>query len=148
MKKTQKPPKTKMKTFNGSCHCQAIKFKVDLDLSQGIGKCNCTFCYKTGIRIVFVRPQDLKIVSGKSFLQDYPAPEKKHDKSMYFCKQCGVRCFTRCNFEMPPFGAGFYAININSLDDMKPAEIIAAPKHYGDGLHDNWGNPPKEIRHL
>jgi hypothetical protein len=26
--------------------------------------------------------------------------------------------------------------------------LVAAPVHYMDGLHDNWRNPPEEIRHL
>lgn len=143
MKKTIRP-----KTYHGSCHCQGVKFKVKLDLSQGIGKCNCTFCYKTGIRLVFASGNDFKLTSGKSLLQKYPPPGKKCDKTLFFCKRCGVRGFSQCNFDWDELRAPFYAININSLDDMKPAEIIAAPRHYGDGLHDNWGSPPKETRHL
>jgi hypothetical protein len=137
-----------LKTYHGSCHCRGVKFTAKLDLSKGIGRCNCTFCYKTGIRLTFVKQSDFKLLSGKSLLQNYPPAKEKRDKNMFFCKRCGVRCFTQCLFDMEPFEAGFYAVNINSLDDLKPSEIIKAPRHYGDGLHDNWGEAPKEIRHI
>lgn len=144
----EKKKKKELRTYHGSCHCKKVRIKVELDLSHGIGKCNCTFCFKTGIRLIFTSAKNFKLLAGKEFLRNYPPRGQKKDKDMYFCKVCGVRCFTRCKFEMPPYGKGFYAININALDDLSPDKIISAPKHYGDGLHDNWGQQPKEIRHL
>src|SRR6185436_4688775 len=100
----------KSKTYHGSCHCKGGKFSAKLDLSQGIGRCNCTFCYKTGIRLMFVKQSDFKLLSGKALLQNYPKAKKKRDKNMFFCKCCGVRCFTQCLFDMEPLKAGFYAV--------------------------------------
>ena len=62
--------KKELKRYHGSCHCGKVRIRVDLDLSQGIGKCNCTFCYKTGIRLVFTGEKDFKLLSGKEYLRN------------------------------------------------------------------------------
>jgi hypothetical protein len=39
-------------------------------------------------------------------------------------------------------------VSLASLDDLSPAELLAAPVHYADGLNDNWMQAPAETRHL
>lgn len=140
-----------MKSFKGSCHCKKVNFEVKLDLSQGIRKCNCTFCYKTKYQKVFSAFDDLKIISGNDELSDYRAPDSSWAPDTifhYFCKTCGVQPFSKGYLEIEPFNGWFYAVNLATLDDITPGEIIAAPVIYEDGLHDNQMQAPVETRHL
>ena len=42
----------------------------------------------------------------------------------------------------------YVSVHLSTLNDLPVAELVAAPIHYMDGLHDNWWNPPTETRHL
>ena len=142
-----------MKTYHGSCHCKAIKYEVTLDISEGIHKCNCTYCYKTKYQKVFAKFENLKVTSGKELLSDYRGPDSAWPKDHihhHFCTTCGVQLFSKGFLEMgkEPFTGWFYAVNIATLDDMTPQEIIAAPVIYEDGLHDKQLEVPQETRHL
>ncbi len=137
--------------YSGSCHCGTVRFTAWLDLAEGIRKCNCTFCTKTRMWKAFSYGDGLTVVSGQNNLSDYRAASSSWPEGTihhWFCKTCGVRCFSKGYLEMAPFNGWFHAVNLNTLDDLTPEEIIAAPVIFEDGRNDRHSETPAETRHL
>lgn len=126
------------KTYHGSCHCGAVQYEADLDLSEGAGKCNCRICLKTRQWGAMTKPSALRVLEGEAALADYVVGGGMgHHR---FCTTCGVRVFATGHLEQ--LGGDFAVVFINSLDDVTEAEFAAIPVKYADGKNDNWWDPP------
>jgi len=134
-----------VKTYKGSCHCGKVQFEADIDLSQGNGKCNCTYCTKTRNWGTFIKPEALRVLSGEDNLTSYKAHEQT-PAAHTFCKFCGVRTFERGHLEQ--LGGDYVCIQLSSLDDASIDELMSGPTRYSDGRNNNWMNPPTDTRNL
>lgn len=76
-------------TYEGFCHCGAIRFEVSGPLEPYT--CDCSLCSRRGAVMSNVHESRLKILSGEDQLSLYQwnAGIAKH----YFCKVCGVYPF-------------------------------------------------------
>ena len=133
-----------LKTYQGSCHCGAIRFEADIDLSAGTNKCNCSICTKTRNWNAIVKPEAFRLLAGEESLNDYQFGHKVGHH--LYCADCGVRCFARGYVEQ--VGGHYVAVQLASLDNITPQELLAAPVRYADGRNNDWGTSPNEVRHL
>ena len=132
------------KTYQGSCHCGAVRFEADIDLSAGTGKCNCSICTKTRAWNALIKPEAFRLHSGDDALADYQFGTKSSHHQ--FCRHCGVRPFGHGYIE--EIGGAYYSINLGCLDDVAVSELVNAPVRYADGRHNNWQSAPAETRYL
>jgi hypothetical protein len=133
-----------LKTYRGGCHCGAVRYETDIDLSQGTWKCNCTICTKVRIWHAVVKPEAFRLLSGEAALSEYQYGARMAHH--LFCKHCGVHSFGWG--EHPSLGGRFFTPKVLCLDGLDIDELMKAPIHYVDGLHENFTQPPAEIRHL
>jgi hypothetical protein len=115
----------------GSCHCGAVRFEVDLDMSKGGTRCNCSICTKMAITSAVVKPDAFTLLSGEASLGMYEWGWKIGQR--FFCKHCGIHCFGRGT--LAELGGAYATVNLNAVDDLDVAEVKVV---YWDGRHDNW----------
>jgi hypothetical protein len=133
-----------MQKYQGSCHCGAVSYEAEIDLAQGSGKCNCSFCMKSRAWKSFVRPEAFRILSGADHATSY----RKHPQApvKHFCSTCGIYTHETGNADY--MGGDFVGIFLASLDDVEDSDLVGAPVRFSDGRNNAWQNPPAETAYL
>ncbi|MGH8250175.1 MAG: GFA family protein [Steroidobacteraceae bacterium] len=132
-----------LKTYQGSCHCGAVRFEADLGFSQGTYRCNCTICRRNRFWMAIAMPEGFRLRQGEQDLTEYLFNTRKNQH--FFCRHCGVRAFGVGNDT--PIGK-MYGVNIGCLEGVSEEELSRLPINYVDGLHDRWQNAPDFFIHL
>lgn len=133
-----------LKTYRGSCHCGAVRFEADIDLTLPTYRCNCSVCRRNRFWPAIVMPGAFRLLAGEGELVEYRFNSLRN--SHHFCRTCGVRPFGIGN--NVPDGERIYGVNLGCLEDATPEELDAAPITYVDGAHDSWQQAPAITRYL
>jgi hypothetical protein len=134
MEKTNAPD---LKKHRGGCHCGALRFEVEADLSAPASRCNCTLCTKLGATGMCVKPEAFVLLSSEAELGTYEWGFKTARR--FFCKSCGINAYGRGYLEV--LGGHYVSVNLNCLDDIEPRDLKLV---HWDGRHNNWQSGPRE----
>ena len=132
-----------LQTYSGSCHCKAVRFEADLDLSQASFRCNCSICRRTRFWAAVALPGGFRLLAGEQELTEYLFNRRKNQH--FFCRHCGVR----------PFGIGndtpmgqMFGVNIGCLEGVTEEQLARIPITRVDGLNERWDRLPEAGAHL
>ena len=131
-----------LKTYRGSCHCGAVRFEADLDLSQSSYRCNCSICRRTRFWPAIAKADGFRLLAGEPALTEYRFNTKKNVH--FFCRHCGVRAFGVGNDT--PIGK-MVGVNLGCLENVSDEELSKVPVTFIDGRHDRF-EPPAFFSHL
>jgi len=112
-------------TSHGSCHCGAVQFTVEHPEFDKAMRCNCSFCKRVGMRLVFLPAADVQLEQGEDKLTDYQFGKKSIHHP--FCSVCGVRPYSHAQ---GPDGTEMVGVNIRCLDGV---DAFTVPIHDVDG---------------
>jgi hypothetical protein len=97
------------KTYEGGCHCGAVRFQVVVKQAEAI-ECNCSICRKKGFLHLIVPPEQFTLLKGAEVLTTYTF--NTHTAQHTFCRICGIHPFYR-----PRSHPDAIDVNIRCLDE-------------------------------
>ncbi len=129
-------------TYQGSCHCGAVRFEAAIDLTLPTYRCNCSICSRTRFWPAIVSPDMIRVTQGEDRLVKYLFHSRVNEH--WFCGTCGVRPY---GIGQMPDGTRIYGVNIGCLENVPDDVLAAAPIVFVDGRNDSQ-NPPRVVAHL
>ncbi|MBK8011502.1 MAG: GFA family protein [Deltaproteobacteria bacterium] len=101
---------TELRTYDGSCHCGAVRFSLKTEtITTGV-RCNCSICVRKGavMSSKYFEPHEVEEISGTENLSAYRCSDKVMDH--VFCKTCGIYPFHEWQ--------GTYRVNLGCIDGL------------------------------
>lgn len=96
--------------YTGSCHCGAVSYSAEVDLSEPI-TCNCSYCTRRGSILAFTPIANFTLERGEGELSEYRFNSETIEH--LFCKTCGMESFARGTL---PNGTRMAAVNVRCLE--------------------------------
>ena len=119
-------------TYEGACHCGAVRFRFNSKPITGAMRCNCSICRRKNALMsrAYYPPADFELLSGEADLTIY-----RFEPNMvnhYFCKHCGIYPFHDA-VEDPALG---YRVNLGCIDAIKDPHALPVRVFDGAGTFD------------
>lgn len=117
-----------MKTYQGSCHCGAVRFQIDADIDH-VRVCDCSICSRRGALIYRVPGDAFRLLTPLSALSVYRWGSQT--AADYFCGVCGILPFRKPSLPTSeeraagalPFDG--WAVNTRCLEGFDPSTVPA-----------------------
>lgn len=111
-----------MPKYQGGCHCGAIAFELDADVTEGYD-CNCSMCRKRGGLLGFFPREALVLATPEADLGTYRF--NRHSIDHHFCRACGISPFSEG--VDPKSGAKTACVNLRCLPTLDLAAVKVVP---------------------
>ncbi len=107
-----------MQTYEGSCHCGAVRWRVTMDPPQKAFTGNCSICSRMGWLLASVPESSFELLAGEEALSDYQFGRK--NVHHLFCRTCGIRSFTRGKNQR---GEPMAVVNLRCVPELEPGSL-------------------------
>lgn len=111
-----------IRTYSGSCHCGAVRFKLRSEEITAGRRCNCSFCIRKGsvMSAAYYAPEELEGLEGMASLRCYRFGDEHVNH--WFCERCGIGPFHTIA-GLPedydgPAKPGYYRINLGCVHEL------------------------------
>ena len=94
----------------GGCHCGAVRFTAQIEVSTEVLVCNCSMCRHSGFQHLIVPHANFTLTSGRDSLTSYRFGSGAAEH--LFCRTCGVK-----SFYQPRSHPAAWSVNFRSLDE-------------------------------
>ncbi len=111
-----------MEKRTGQCHCGAVKYEVELDLTQPVIECNCSHCSVKSLLLSAAPQSALSITEGEENLTEYRFNTEKI--AHRFCKTCGVQPLATA---LGKDGTPMSMINVRTIDGIDLSTLSRMP---------------------
>lgn len=124
-----------LNVHTGGCHCDEVRFEVQLPASFEVEDCNCSICAMSGNIHVIVPASRFRLLRGEKVLTQYQfnTGAAKH----LFCRICGIK-----SFYIPRSNPDGVAITYRCIDDWMGLDVKI---NRFDGQ--NWEANAPALRH-
>jgi hypothetical protein len=93
--------------YVGSCHCGAVKFRIDSQIVE-LTTCDCSLCAKRNALMAKVPEHAMTVIEGEEMLTLYQW--NTHRAKHYFCRRCGIYVFHRKRAAPDQFGVNVFCL--------------------------------------
>jgi hypothetical protein len=106
-----------MRTYRGSCHCGALRFRLVTDEILDGCRCNCSICIRKGavMSTRYFAPEELE-VEGLAALVLYQFGDRMVNHR--FCGTCGIYPLHDATGK-----PGHYRVNLGCIDGLDPLAL-------------------------
>ncbi len=112
-----------MTQHNGSCHCGAVKFSFEGDLSEPVMECNCSHCQRKGFLWKFLDASAFTLETPDAQQTEYRFNSR--NLQHLFCPTCGVQAFARG--KDPSTGRDTVAVNVRCVEGVDLGALKRQP---------------------